>query len=223
MNVGNIVNIMAFDIKTYEDTVLSYVIEYLNKNRYIEIKKLIPYIKSRIVKTDININEVGICKILKSLFEQKLIAEGSKFTKEKVLERPPLRKRIYNFIKKNPGVYYSKILNEFDIGRQAATWHLEMLIKFDFINEIKIENNVVYHDTSLDIQKVEMSFYLSNKKVIRIMDYFNENNTEGVTSSELSNGLNMHLNTVKKYLNKLVELNLILKKKISNKYLFFKK
>ncbi len=33
----------------------------------------------------------------------------------------------------------------------------------------------------------------------------------------------MHLNTVKKYLNKLEELNIIQKKMISNKTLYFKK
>jgi len=214
---------MTFDIKEYEDIVLSYIIEYLNKNRYIEIKKVIPYIKSRITKMDLNLNEEGICRVLKSLFEQKLIAEGSKLTKEKVLKRPPLRKMIYTFIKENPGVYYSKILKKFNIGRQSATWHLEMLMKFNIINEIKIENNLVYHESSLDTKKVELSFYLSKKKVNKIIEYFNDDNNDGITKSELSTNLNMHVNTITKYLKKLVEFNLVEKKKVSNKYLYFKK
>ena len=131
LKAENFTDIMSFDVKAHENIVLSYITEYLNKNRYIEIKKIIPYIKSRVVKTDTNLNETGICKILKSLFQQNLIAEGSKFTKNKVLERPPLRRKIYDYIRGNPGVYYSRILKQFNIGRQSATWHLEMLIKFD--------------------------------------------------------------------------------------------
>ncbi len=212
---------MALDIKEYEDTVLDYIIEYLNKNRYIELKKLIPYIKSRVIKTETNLNEDGILIILKSLFKQNLIVEGSKLTKINVLERPPLRKKIYNYIKSNPGVYYSKILQEFNIGRQSATWHLEMLIKFSIINEFRIDNHLVYHEISIDPLEVEKAFYLSNDKAKQILDYFDENGADGLNKSEISTNLNMHLNTVKKYLKKLVEFDIILKKKISNRYLYF--
>ncbi|KKK50845.1 hypothetical protein LCGC14_3120960, partial [marine sediment metagenome] len=38
---------MEFDKKDYEDLVLDIIIEYLNKNRYIELEILVPFIKSR--------------------------------------------------------------------------------------------------------------------------------------------------------------------------------
>ncbi|KKL45384.1 hypothetical protein LCGC14_2356270 [marine sediment metagenome] len=50
--------------------------------------------------------------------------------------------------------------------------------------------------------------------------YINNTNDE-CTKSELSSNLKMHLNTVKKYLNKLEELNIIQTKIISNKTLYF--
>ncbi len=212
---------MEFDKKDYEDLVLDIIIEYLNKNRYIELEILVPFIKSRISEKKINLNEDGIRIILKSLFHQNLIAEGSKLTKNEVLENPPIRNKIYNYIKNNLGVYYFKIVKEFNLGNHSATWHLEMLLKFALINEMKIEKNHVYYETSLNPKDVEKAYYLSNEKIISIVEYFNNNSTWH-TKSELSKNLNMHLNTVNKYLNKLEDLNIIQTKIISNKTLYFK-
>ena len=128
--------------------------------------------------------------------------------------------KIYNYIKNNPGVYYFNIVKEFNLGNHSAIWHLEMLLKFALINEMKIEKNRVYYETSLNPKDVEKAYHLSNKKIISIIEYFNNNST-GYTQSELSKNLNMHLNTVKKYLNKLEELNIIQTKIISNKTLYF--
>ncbi len=213
-------NAMEFDKQEYEDIVLDIIIEYLNENRYIELEILIPFIKSRIAKKNINLNEEGICTILKSLFQQNLIAEGSKLTKNEVLENSPLRKKIYNYIKNNLGVYYFKIVKEFNLGNHSATWHLEMLLKFALINEMKIEKNHVYYEASLNTKDIEKAYYLSNEKIISILGYINNTNNE-CTKSELSSNLKMHLNTVKKYLNKLEELNIIQKKIIPNKTLYF--
>ncbi|MFX1570956.1 MAG: hypothetical protein ACFFCV_21665 [Promethearchaeota archaeon] len=220
MNENHHLNVMESNIDVYEDIVLEYIIEYLNKNRYIELEILIPYIKSRITKDKINLNEKGICLILKSLFQQNLITEGSKLTKEEVLNSPPIRKEIYEYIKNNPGVYYYKIVKKFNLGNQSATWHLEMLLKFDLIKDMKIENNHIYYDSSLNNKDIEKSFYLSNEKVKTILEYLNKD-SKGYTKSDISNALNMHLNTVKKYLNKLLELEQIISKKISNKTIYF--
>ena len=215
-------NVMESNIDVFEDIVLEYVIEYLNKNRYIELEILIPFIKSRITKEKLNLNEEGISKILKSLFRQNLIAEGSKLTKDEVLKNPPIRIKIYNYIKENPGIYYSKIIKQFKLGNHSATWHLEMLVRFDLIKEMKIEKNRVYYESSFDKKDIEKAYYLSNEKIISIIEYFDTNSTKGHNISKISKNLDMHFNTIKKYLNKLEELNIIQKRTISNKTLFFK-
>ena len=112
-------------------------------------------------------------------------------------------------------------MKKFNLGSHSTTWHLEMLLKFGWINEMKIESNLIYYETSLDIQNVTKAYYLSNEKVQLILDYLNNNNTEGCSKSEFSKNLNMHLNTVKKYLEKLVNFNAIHIKESSNKKLYF--
>ncbi len=220
MNKNRLLNIMESIAEDYEDIVLDYVIEYLNKNRYIELEILIPYIKSRITKDKLNLNEEGICKILKSLFQQNLIAIGSKLTKDEVLNSPHIRKEIFDYIKNNPGVYYYKIVKKFNLGNQSATWHLEMLLKFGLIKKLKIENNRVYYETSLNPKDIEKHYYLSNNKIISILEHLSTN-SKGHTKSEIANSLEMHYNTVKKYLNKLIELEKIKIKKVSNKTLYY--
>ena len=103
-------------------------------------------------------------------------------------------------------------MKQFSIGNQSATWHLEMLMKFGLIKEMKIDNNHIYYESSLNTKDIKKSFYLSNDKVRTILEYLN-NNSNGHTKSELSNNLKMHLNTVKKLLENLKECKLEVKKK----------
>ena len=86
--------------------------------------------------------------------------------------------------------------------------------------EMKIENNRVYYEASLAAKDIEKFYYLSNNKVMSILEFL-DTNSNGHTKSEISNNLDMHYNTVKKYLNKLVELERIKIKKVSNKILYF--
>ncbi len=50
-----------------------------------------------------------------------------------------------------------------------------MLLKFELIKEMKIENNRVYYEASLNAKDIENSFYLSNDKVITILEYLTTN------------------------------------------------
>ena len=60
-------------------------------------------------RTSININEEGIKSILETFMNKRLFVQGSKLNKEIVLENPN-RKKIYQFINKNPGLYLNKLI-----------------------------------------------------------------------------------------------------------------
>ena len=64
----------------------------------------------------VDLNNRAIEAILRSLVRKKLIDEGSKFTKLDVLKNKT-RIRIYNFILKNPGVYFNTIVKELKINK----------------------------------------------------------------------------------------------------------
>ncbi|MFX1393855.1 MAG: hypothetical protein ACFFAH_09800, partial [Promethearchaeota archaeon] len=75
---------MSQILAEHEEIVFEVIREYLNKNRVFDMKKIVPFIKSRIAKSSINISYEGIQKILISLAKKKKIVEGTKLTKKDV-------------------------------------------------------------------------------------------------------------------------------------------
>lgn len=214
-------NVMSMSIilSEQEEIVLNVVREYLNKNRYFNIEKVLPFIQSRFRRASININTNGIETLLKSLVKKNLIVEGSKLTSEEILHNIK-RTRIYNFIVKNPGTYFNKIVSGLNISNHIVVWHLNMLVKFNYIKKEKLENHDVYFDSETNFEEVKVNYYLSNKKCKKLIDYLKINNS-GVNKTQLSANLGMHINTVQKYLTILEEIGVISKKSHSNNILYF--
>lgn len=72
----------------------------------------------------------------------------------------------------------------------------------------------------MDFEGVKISYFTSKEKSKKIIDYLKTNN-EGTTKTRLSEVLKMHPNTITKYLDSLLEHNIINKEKMSNKTLYF--
>ncbi len=210
---------MPKNLSEKERIVLGVVQEYLNKNRYFNMKKILPFINSRFKMAKININNAGIEVKLKSLVNKNLIIEGSKLTSEDILSIPK-RKQIFKFIIKNPGVYFNKIVKTLKISNHVVIWHLDMLLKFKFIKNAIFENHEIYFDPSLDFQKVILNYYLSKIKIKKIL-YHLKKNKKGITKTQLSKELKMHYNTVTKYFEVLEKLNAIFKNDSSRKTFYF--
>ena len=187
-----------------ENLVFDVVREYLDKNRVFEINKILSFIKSRFKMNSININNTGIELILKSLVEKNLLVEGSKLSSEDVLLTEK-RNIIYNNIIKNPGTYLNKIIKEVGFSFNVVIWHLGILQKFNYIKKGQIENRSIYYSSDLEFKEVKIYyFYNSNKRSKRIIEYLKIND-HGITKTELSSELNMHINTVIKLLENLEE------------------
>ena len=203
----------------YEDLVLEFIHEYLDKNRNFNSKKIIPFLNSRFAKSSININVNGIKAILSRLVGKNIIVEGSKLIKDDVLLNTN-RNDIYDFILHNPGIYFNKIVNELKLSIPVVEWHLNILKKFDFIRIEKINSHEAYFDIKVKSQDKLIIHLLSREKCKQIVDYLKLNN-EGISKYQLSEELGMHPNTITKYVNKLFELGLLSKKALSNKTLYF--
>ena len=79
-------SIASTEFENEEEIVFNAVQDYLNDNKILEKNNLVNYIKSYFSKIAININEEGIVKNLESLIEKKRIVEGSKLTRNTVLQ-----------------------------------------------------------------------------------------------------------------------------------------
>lgn len=204
-----------------EKTVFKVVQEYLDRNRTFNKAKIVPFISARFKMAAININENGITEILKALITKKLILEGSKLAREDVLNTTK-RKEIYDYIVNNPGTYFNKILKEVGVNNHIAVWHVDILIKFNYIKKELFENRYIYFEYEMGFDGAIIQYYLAKAKSKQIIAYLQENDM-GVTKTKLATDLNFHLNTATKYLEVLEKLRVIIMEKIDNKILYFLK
>lgn len=127
---------------------------------------------------------------------------------------------IYNHISNNPGIYFYKIVKNLGLSNHVVIWHLNFLIKFNYIRKEIINNQKVYFTPNVKLKEVEKRYFSSRKRSQKILDYLKFNN-QGVTKNQLSIELKIHSNTLSKYLESLEKLNLIVKEKMLKKTLYF--
>ena len=219
MTVRGFILKMAAELAEDEEIVLNIVHEYLNKNRQFVFEEILPYLNSRIRLSSINISHEGVRKILISLTNKKLIVEGSKLFKNEILNNKK-RKDIYEFVVKNPGTYFNRIIHELNLSNHIVVWHLNMLLKFEFISKEILDNHGIYFDTSSEIDNIKLKYFTAKEKSQKIINFIKNDNI-GITKTHLSQELKMHMNTLAKYLNLLEKYDIIVKKKIDNNFLYF--
>lgn len=202
-----------------EEIVFNVIEEYLSRNRAFNIKEILPYINSRFSKLSININDEGIQKILKSLVEKRMVIEGKKLTKKNILLYSR-RKKLYEYIHNNPGKKLNKIAKELEMSNSVIFWHLTLLLKFQLIKKLVIDNHPVYFTIDINFEDAKKISFISKEKCKKIINHLRMNNI-GLSKYQLSSDLKIHNTTLKKYVKTLEAYNIITKKKMSNKTLYF--
>ncbi|TFF89795.1 MAG: hypothetical protein EU548_06290 [Promethearchaeota archaeon] len=201
-----------------EKKILKIIQEYLNDNKVFEIEKIITYIIARFRLNKININKEGIKIAIDSLIDKNYIVEGSKLSREDILDNPT-RLKIFLYVLKNPGCYFNKIINELNIPNNVGIWHINMLLKFRFIKSGVFLNHDLYYFPTLDFKKVKLIHFLSKKRTKRIISHLKDK-INGINKTKISEELNMHPNTVTKYLDILESFKLVKKKKVGRSIMF---
>lgn len=211
---------MAENVLEHEEAVLFIVQEYLNKNRYFTLEDVVPFIHVRLKKFSEGINYAGIKEILKSLIKKNLIFERSKFVRDEILENDN-RKKIYDFICQNPGVYFNNIATKLHLSNYILAWHIKTLKNFNYIRIKQVENHEVYFNAALkDEDNDAMLSFIFKSKSKKIIEYLMINQ-EGASKTQLAKELNMHSTTISKYVDELDKFGVLLKKKLPNMTLYF--
>jgi len=191
-----------------EEIVYNIVKEYTKRKPVVEVIDLINYVNYRL-RLNPEFNKNKIERIIKQMIRENIILIGTKLVKEDILTLPA-RKQINGYIHDNPGTNINEIKEQLHIGSNQVIWHLKYLDKFKFIRIRDIENQKVLFPANLDAGDDTFFFFLRNKKVKAIIDLL-ENSPEPLRPTQIADLLSIHFNTIKKYLQILVQLNLLKK------------
>ncbi len=88
-----------------------------------------------------------------------------------------------------------------------------------FIQE-KFENHDIYFDSRFDVKNSKFIYITSKEKSKKIIEYL-KNYDFGISKSQLSKELKIHPNTISKYLKLFEQFNIIIKKKVSKRIIYF--
>lgn len=210
---------MSVELLTQERIVLDIVQDYLSKNRQFNLDDIVPFISFFLTRSSHNLNNQGIKSVLISLIKKNFLIEGSKLTRDDVLKNKK-RETIHNYILNNTGTYFNKIVKDLGFSNHVVVWHLNILIKFNFIKKRIWDKHDVYFNLKVDPQEAKFKFFTSLEKSKMIIQYLRENDT-GITKTKLSKTLRMHLNTISRYLDILEKFKVIFEEKIDNRVLYF--
>ena len=198
---------ISLDLSIEESHVLAFVEEFLNNNRVCYKPNLVSFIKNRNFQKDNGLNYNGIRHILDSLVAKHMIVEGSKITRNTILSNLN-RSSIYEEIKNNPGMYLNKLSKDLGLSIFLTNWHLNMLLRFNMIRKQEFNNQIAYFDSELPSENDYILQIISRVKCSELIEYL-KLNSKGCTKSQIAKTLRMHHTTVNKYLEILINGQLV--------------
>ena len=127
------------------------------------------------------------------------------------------RRNMIKAILESPGIHHNELLRECNIQKGQLQWHLDVLLKYNIIRKEKFGQYSVYFPIMNSIETLALfeNGLAKSETTTKIFKLIQKN--PGISSSEISENINLARNTVKYHIDKLSENNLILLKKKGRK------
>jgi len=163
-------------------------------------------------KRELKIPRQGLNSIIQMLLNRKFLVDGSKFTKETILKNK-IRYYIYWLIKTNIGAHFSFLKKkvsqqkESEIGVGHLIWHLEKLIKFNFIKKVKVKNCTMFLPVEISDEEGILYFIMRDDLNRQIVEILLEH--EAINKADIYRDLNINREKTYYRIKKLIELEII--------------
>lgn len=126
----------------------------------------------------------------------------SKIKRENLLKNA-LRKRIFDYVKENPGKHYRAILNDLDLPMGVLTYHINRLEKAQYLNS---RQDGMFRRFYIRGPKTEMRFFLSDIQQ-SILNVIKEN--KGISQTKIAEKIDVSRKVVNYHVNILDQAGLI--------------
>jgi len=189
-------------------SVIEIAKEVINNNNVLDTELLYNLAKRRL-----KFPRKGLLSIIQLLINKKVLVEGSKYTRDEVLNNR-YRFNLYNFLTSYLGVHFSSIRKQIITDKSGTLgssgqliWHLEMLIRFNYIKKIKIKNYTVFLPYEIDDEIGLLHFVLRDEIYLKIIQLLISN--VKLKKSEIHKLVNEKRETIYYRINNLIEFNII--------------
>ena len=120
----------------------------------------------------------------------------------------PLRRDIYRLVCETPGTYFFEISNVLNAPHGTINWHLRKLEKAGLIKSIKFGGKRIFFPKNLRTEDVEKAFSVLKHETAQKIFLFILNN-EGTHQSAIAKALNIHHDTVRHHVTRMIEAGLV--------------
>ncbi|MHA1242376.1 MAG: hypothetical protein ACTSQU_16575 [Promethearchaeota archaeon] len=189
-------------------SVIEIAKEVINNNNVLDTELLYTLAKRRL-----KFPRKGLLSIIQLLINKKVLVEGSKYTRDEILINK-YRFNLYRFLTSYLGAHFSTIKKQIITDKSGSLgssgqliWHLEMLIKFNYIKKIKIKNYTVFLPYEIDDEIGLLHFILHDEIYLKIIQLLLSN--EKLKKSEVHKLLDEKRETIYYRINNLIEFNII--------------
>ncbi len=131
-------------------------------------------------RRELNLPSNVLWDIIQYLTGHQILVEGTKFTRETVLQNE-YRKKIYHLILANHGAHFcflkKEIFNETldkDGSSGQLIWHLGLLMKFKYVKRIKVKNNTLFLPVQMDEEEGIMHYWIKDLLIQHILAFLLE-------------------------------------------------
>ena len=189
-------------------SVIEIAKDVINNNNVLDTEILYNLAKRRL-----KFPRKGLLSIIQLLINKKVLVEGSKYTRDEILNNK-YRFHLYRFLTSYLGAHFSSIRKQIITDNSGALgssgqliWHLEMLIKFNYIKKIKIKNYTVFLPYEIDDEIGLLHFVLRDEIYLKIIQLLISN--EKLKKSEVHKLVDEKRETIYYRINNLIEFNII--------------
>ena len=189
-------------------SVIEIAKEVINNNNVLDTELLYSLAKRRL-----KFPRKGLLSIIQLLINKKVLVEGSKYTRDEVLKNK-YRFNLYRFLTSYLGAHFSTIRKQIitdssgNLGSSGQLiWHLEMLIRFNYIKKIKIKNYAIFLPYEIGDEIGLLYFVLRDKIYLKIIQLLLSD--EKLKRSEVHKLVNEKRETVYYRINNLIEFKII--------------
>ncbi|MHA1341289.1 MAG: hypothetical protein ACTSRZ_15000 [Promethearchaeota archaeon] len=154
----------------------------------------------------LNISKLEIEKLIHILIEQGRIVPNSYLIKDNILENST-RKKIYQLLLLYPALSINQFKEILEIGSNMVIWNLKKLLDFKIINDLRIGRFHIFYLFSTSEELAKFYFLINRKKAIKKI--FELLIIKPHNSKEILVKINSNLNSIKNFLSKFIELNII--------------